>query len=267
MNFFDQFEKEHIIIAHRGLRSIRAENTLEAFKVSIGKCDMFEFDVQYTKDFIPVVIHDDSLVRTTNAEDIFRDKKSFNVRDFTLEEIRELDNTSWFIQKDPFLSIKDKKVDKKEIESLHKQSISTLDEVLSFIKQSDFPANLEIKNSNFFDPKDISQDILKRVLRFEATALCIVSSFNHSYIEKMKKSEKSIKIAALFEKKDKKNLFSYLKELDVDAYHIDKSLAEKKKIEMLKGEGIYTNVYTINDKKEEALLFSKGVKGVFTDIV
>jgi len=37
LNFFDNFTKEHLIIAHRGYRSIRAENTLSAFEASLGK--------------------------------------------------------------------------------------------------------------------------------------------------------------------------------------------------------------------------------------
>jgi len=47
MNFFNQFDKKNIIIAHRGNRSKYPENTIEAFRQAIGKSDMFEFDVQY----------------------------------------------------------------------------------------------------------------------------------------------------------------------------------------------------------------------------
>ncbi len=268
MNFFDQFHKQHIIIAHRGYRSIRAENTIDAFKEAIGKSDMFEFDVQFTKDFIPIVIHDDTLSRTTNIKTVFKDKVApFYVRNFTLSEIKELDNSSWFTKTDPFDTIKTGKVSFALLNTLLASSISTLDDILEFIKKENFPANLEIKDSKYFDANNIAKEIADRVCEHNVTESCIVSSFNHKYLKLLKKRKKDIKIAALFEKKDHDNLLSYLKDMEVDAYHIDKLLVEKEKISTLKKNGIYTNVYTINNKQEEVKLFEEGVKGVFTDIL
>ncbi|NPA74185.1 MAG: glycerophosphodiester phosphodiesterase [Epsilonproteobacteria bacterium] len=266
MNFFDRFDKEHIIIAHRGYRSIRAENTLDAFKEAIGKSDMFEFDVQYTKDFIPVVIHDDTLCRTTNAKSIFKDKVSpYYVKDFTLKEIKELDNSEWFLKSDPFGTIDTGEIDTDTLYSLPNSFISTLDTILEFIKDEDFPANLEIKDSKYFDSEKIAKDISHRMRSADILDSCIVSSFNHAYLKLLKKLDKDIKIAALFEKEERAELLKYLKELDVDAYHIDKSLVKKDKIKLLKDNGIYTNVYTINDSEEKKSLFNEGVKGIFTD--
>ncbi len=77
------------LIAHRGFSSEAPENTLEAFDLAVeqGFPD-FELDTQLTKDDVPVVIHDDTVDRTTNGHG--------RVRDLTLAEIKSLDAGSWF---------------------------------------------------------------------------------------------------------------------------------------------------------------------------
>ena len=45
MTFFDRFTAEHLIGAHRGFRACRPENTLSAFKASLGRCHFIEIDV------------------------------------------------------------------------------------------------------------------------------------------------------------------------------------------------------------------------------
>ena len=55
-------------IAHRGISSKAPENTLASFKKSlIHGFNIIEFDVQLSKDNIPVIFHDESLERTTNG--------------------------------------------------------------------------------------------------------------------------------------------------------------------------------------------------------
>jgi len=56
------------VIAHRGARSIAPENTLKAAKIAfeIG-ADLWETDVNITRDGRLILFHDDSLLRCTNA--------------------------------------------------------------------------------------------------------------------------------------------------------------------------------------------------------
>jgi glycerophosphoryl diester phosphodiesterase len=72
------------VVAHRGVSAVAPENTMAAFRLAaeVG-CDLLEFDVHLTKDDQLVVIHDDTLDRTTNGTGY--------VRDHTLAEIRGLD--------------------------------------------------------------------------------------------------------------------------------------------------------------------------------
>ncbi|MFF5702580.1 glycerophosphodiester phosphodiesterase [Streptomyces sp. NPDC012794] len=86
-----------VVYAHRGASAYAPENTLEAVDLArrLG-FDWVENDVQRTRDGELVVIHDDTLARTTDVEQVFPDRRPWRVRDFTAEEIGRLDAGSWF---------------------------------------------------------------------------------------------------------------------------------------------------------------------------
>lgn len=73
-----------LIVAHRGLSAEEPENTMRSFRraAEVG-CDLIELDVHLSRDGIPVVIHDETLERTTNG--------SGRVADRTWAELRALD--------------------------------------------------------------------------------------------------------------------------------------------------------------------------------
>jgi len=86
-----------IVVAHRGASGYAPENTLAALALARGQgADMAEIDVRSTRDGELVVMHDPTLVRTTDAVRRFPGRRPWRVRDFTLEEIRRLDAGSWF---------------------------------------------------------------------------------------------------------------------------------------------------------------------------
>ena len=76
------------IIAHRGASAYAPENTLAAFRLAAEmQADWFELDCQLTADHEVVVMHDDTVTRTTGAEGA--------VREMTLAELKTLDAGSW----------------------------------------------------------------------------------------------------------------------------------------------------------------------------
>ncbi|MBQ3490353.1 MAG: hypothetical protein IJA86_07170 [Clostridia bacterium] len=84
MNYWMQNEKNIFVAAHRGWRSRYPENTMEAFRAAVELgVDQIETDVRITKDGELVLIHDDTVDRTTNGNG--------KVCEMTLEEIRALD--------------------------------------------------------------------------------------------------------------------------------------------------------------------------------
>ena len=85
------------VIAHRGSSGAAPENTLAAIRLAIRHdADVVENDIQRTRDGELVIIHDTTLDRTTDVEQVFPARAPWNVGDFTLEEIKRLDAGSWF---------------------------------------------------------------------------------------------------------------------------------------------------------------------------
>ncbi|MFI7497097.1 glycerophosphodiester phosphodiesterase [Streptomyces sp. NPDC049687] len=85
------------VIGHRGASALAPENTLKAVDeaAALGVA-WVENDVQRTRDGELVVIHDDTLRRTTDVEEVFPDRAPWKVKDFTAAEIARLDAGSWF---------------------------------------------------------------------------------------------------------------------------------------------------------------------------
>lgn len=82
--------------AHRGASAYAPENTLAANQVAIEmSSDWIESDVQLSKDGVPILMHDTTLSRTTNVEQLFPTRAPWRVADFTLAEIKTLDAGSW----------------------------------------------------------------------------------------------------------------------------------------------------------------------------
>ncbi|MFI6928952.1 glycerophosphodiester phosphodiesterase [Streptomyces sp. NPDC050287] len=85
------------VIAHRGASAQAPENTLAAVdKAAELGVTWVENDVQRTRDGELVVLHDDTLQRTTDVEEVFPGRAPWKVKDFTAAEIARLDAGSWF---------------------------------------------------------------------------------------------------------------------------------------------------------------------------
>ncbi len=89
-----------LVVAHRGASAYAPENTVAAFELARDQgADMFELDVQETRDHHLVLMHDTTLGRTTDAEEVFPGRAPWRVGDLTLAEIRKLDAGSRFSRK------------------------------------------------------------------------------------------------------------------------------------------------------------------------
>src|SRR5687768_17611541 len=100
--------KKKTNVAHRGASAYAPEHTLAAYKLAIEMgADYVEQDLGVTKDGVLICLHDGSLERTTNVEQLFPDRvstqtiegktrRAWLANDFTLAEIKTLDAGSWF---------------------------------------------------------------------------------------------------------------------------------------------------------------------------
>ena len=87
------------LIMHRGYNKVAPENTLAAFRLAAEMgFKAVECDIQFTKDGVPVVIHDSSVTRTSNVAivetELFGAKKR-KLSELTFDEVRQLDFGSW----------------------------------------------------------------------------------------------------------------------------------------------------------------------------
>ena len=134
-------------IAHRGASSYAPENTMAAFDLAIEMgVKHIELDVHCSKDNQLVVIHDDTLDRTSNSQG--------EVKDFTLQELQTLDAGSWF---------------GKEFSN---EKISTLEEIITkYVKSTHL--HIEIKGQT---PK-LAQKTCTMIRNLGATDMVTITSF------------------------------------------------------------------------------------------
>ena len=80
------------LIGHRGVKDLCPENTLESIAMALELGLTFvEIDVKISKDKLPILLHDDTLDRTTNGNGL--------VIDYDYESIRKLDAGKFFYKK------------------------------------------------------------------------------------------------------------------------------------------------------------------------
>lgn len=87
------------LIMHRGYNRVAPENTLSAFKLAAEMGYRYvECDIQFTKDGVPMILHDTTVSRTSNVAsvemELFGAKKR-KISELTFEEVRQLDFGSW----------------------------------------------------------------------------------------------------------------------------------------------------------------------------
>ena len=253
-------------IAHRGARSLAPENTLAAARKGLElKADLWELDVAVTADDELVVLHDDTLERTSNVQQVFPQRKPWEVWTFSLAELRSLDFGTWFLETDPFKQIQAGAVSLEEQAAFAGEPIPTLREALEFTRQNGWKVNIEVKDaSNTPGDAFIAEKVVALVQELEMTESVLISSFNHSYLLRVKAIEPVIVTAALVERADPDPV-ALLGRLGAQAYNPYRKEIDQKTVQGLRSAGYDVYVWTVNDEAEMRKLIEWGVSGLFTD--
>ncbi len=257
----------HIMnIAHRGARSLAPENTLAAARKGL-ECgaDLWECDVNLSSDGVPVIVHDDTLKRTSNVTSVFPSRKPWKVNTFTLEELRRLDFGSWFNNSDPFKQIKEGFVTVEEQRKYAGEPIPTLEEALVFTKEKNWQINVEIKNLRG-TPEDASvvEKVVDQIRKLNMEDHVWISSFNHQYITRVKQLMPDIRTGALMEWLDL-NPLARLKQTGAQSYNPGIRLASARTIRSIREQGYDVFVWTVNKEASMRKLIKAGVSGIITD--
>ncbi len=159
------------IWAHRGASAYAPENTIPAIRQAVEMgADGVEFDVQRTQDGHLVVIHDETVNRTSNGFG--------RVVDLTLEELRRLNFSNGFV-------------------GLRTVQIPTLREVLDLLAPEGVDINIELKNTIELYP-GIENDVLNQVQEAGLTDRVVFSSFNHFSLANLRGRVAPERIALLY---------------------------------------------------------------------
>jgi glycerophosphoryl diester phosphodiesterase len=284
---------QNLIVAHRGDSFRAPENTLEAAQLAFeAGAPAWELDVQLTLDGVPVVLHDESLTRTTDVATRFagdpRADHGFRVSDFTRAEIRSLDAGSWFVS-DGYRSARHfgtlDELLKSDLE--HYQSgqvkVPTLEDALRFTRDHDWLVNVEIKS--FPDrPPGIVARVLEEIAAAGMENRVLISSFDHTDLAELGDRGCQCALGALTSTPLHRTAEYLTNSLRVDTFHTSTevmgadSVAYRRSpgsqslngslVAELRDRGIPTLVYTVNDFGAESLadhLWQAGVAAIFTD--
>jgi glycerophosphoryl diester phosphodiesterase len=182
-----------LTVAHRGDSFHSPENTLEAARLAReAGAPAWELDVQLTRDGVPVVLHDESLMRTTDVATKFagdpRGRDGFRITDFDFEEVRSLDAGSWFVDLNGGpRSARDfdtlDQLDAAHVEHYRsaRVKIPTLAEALTLTRERDWLVNVEIKSFPE-QPPGLVERVLDVIAATDTAERVLISSFDHNDI-------------------------------------------------------------------------------------
>ncbi|PWK11346.1 glycerophosphodiester phosphodiesterase [Tumebacillus permanentifrigoris] len=229
--------KKVLNLAHRGASGYAPENTMEAFQVAdLMGADGFEFDVQITRDGVPVVIHDELLNRTTNGRGY--------VHEHTLAELRALDAGSWY---DP---------------SFAGERIPTLQEVIDAFGNR-MVLNIELKNSIFPMP-GLEERTLELIRRYQIEERVIVSSFHHGSMQKFHQLAPDISTGLLYDCVIV-GAVEYAKRLGARALHPFFATIKPQFLAEAHAAELAVNVWTVNEEEHMRLVANLGVDAIITN--
>ena len=235
--------KAPFVIGHRGACADAPENTLASFALAFAKgAGMVECDVTLTRDGQVVVIHDETLDRTTDGRG--------PVSSRTLEEIRRLDAGAWFSGK------------------FEGEKIPTLDEVLALVLERKGAINIEIKpeavKGELFSD-GVEARVLSAVASRRMEGSVLVSSFDARAVRRAKDLAPTIATAFLIHETMKEPAQAIHERLGCDAVHLNVRKNGRAQIEDARRAGMDVRFYTVNDASRAKTLRDEGAAGIFTD--
>ena len=228
------------ILAHRGASGYAPENTLEAFALAaeLG-ADGVELDVHLSADGELIVIHDETVDRTTDGSGL--------VCRMTLDELKALNANNHM---GGLLAV---------------NRIPTLAEVYELLKPTPLMINVEIKtDAMLYDGLCEKLAALEHEMGMEGRI--IYSSFNHNTILEMKSVNPAAKTGLLYVEA-LAYPWAYAELVGADALHPDKlsPLVYPEMIAQCNEHGIETNIWTVNGAEEMEALMRSGATSIITN--
>lgn len=230
-----------LLLGHRGAMAVAPENTLGAFRRAVDDGgDGVELDVQLSRDDVPIVLHDDTLDRTTDGRGL--------PIELSADELARLDAGSWF-------------------PGWGREKVPTLDEVLAALPDGAV-CNVELKGPT---PRGrpLERAALEVIARHRARVHVVVSSFHPLQLLVVRRLDETVPIALLLDADGAWPLRTAwpAAALLPEALHPPASIVDEGLVIAAHKAGMRVHVWAARDDAEAERVLSCGADGLIVDDV
>jgi len=220
------------IWAHRGASALAPENTLAAFDLAVeAGADGIELDINLSSDGVPVVLHDETLDRTTNGRG--------EVCRVPWAKLRQFDAGIWFSAR------------------FAGERIPALAEVLDRFGGR-VRLNLELKSIA------AGAKVLDLLQQYPDADI-VVSSFDYPLLDRLRRLKGDLPLAVLFEKGNWYRAVRFADDLRARSFHPEAGQMTRPMAAACRRLDLPVHVWTVNERARGRSLRRSGATGLFTD--
>jgi len=218
--------------AHRGASGDAPENTMSAFRLAEqAGADGLELDVRLTADGVPMVLHDDTLDRTTNVQGM--------LAAYSRRDLQHVDAGSWFAPQ------------------FAGEGIPALEQVLQWADERLY-LNLEIKEY-------AAGMAVKELLNQFPRCRVLVSSFDHGLLKALRAQAPEMSVGFLSESRWWHRQLCDAASCGAKSFHPRQDLVTPGRIAQCHALGMKVYPWVVDDVARFRALLRMGVDGVFTN--
>jgi glycerophosphoryl diester phosphodiesterase len=226
--------------AHRGASAVAPENTLAAFRAAAEQgAKWVELDVALLADGTLVVIHDDTVDRTTSGKG--------SLGELTQADLADLDAGTWFDAR------------------FAAERLPTLEQVIAILGDLGLSANVEIKQHAHHKSLDQLVDAVRTAIATrQPQTRIMISSFDPACLKAMAAKEPDIEMAMLWVQPPQ-DWEAQLAAIPATTIHLYYKALSIGFLELARDKGIKVRAWTSNDPVELRSFWGSGLTGVITD--
>lgn len=227
------------IVGHRGVTETGPENTLAAIERAANEgATWVEFDVQLSGDKVPLVIHDETLERTTNG--------TGRLIDQTAAQLTNLDAGAWYDEE--FIG----------------QKIPTFLEVVDLCQQLNLGMNIEIK-PGFGDHAETSLMAIQALQKFgwQDLSQVLISSFEHQSLVAAYEHAPEIPRGYLMHEIPN-NWLSLMHQVEATTLHSNYQTFGQVHQDLIQAQGYPIMLYSVDTTQDALRMLKRGVETLCT---
>ncbi|MBP2367124.1 glycerophosphodiester phosphodiesterase [Pseudonocardia parietis] len=231
------------VVAHRGASGDAPENTLAAVDEAVEQqADSIEIDVQRTADGHLVLLHDATLARTTDVEQVFPGRALDPAGSFTLAELKQLDAGSWFGP------------------GFAGERIPTFAE---FVEHTGDRAGLLIELKEPATYPGIEKEVAAELGAPRPGV--VVQSFDHDAMRRFAEAAPDVPAGWLFETRPTGAQLDDAVATGVEQINPSFRVTDADLVDTVRARGMQTGVYTVNEEPDMRRMIDAGVDRIITD--